>query len=90
MRTELKDFVADHLLATNSFSRTLFSSRAVSGLLESHHRGEACSKEIFSLLVLELWHAQFMSAAPCVHPPERSIRPRSTGVAFPAPAVVST
>ncbi len=90
MRQDMRDFVSDTLLAANSFSRTCFSSNAVSGLLRSCFRGEGCAKEVFSLLVLELWHAQFMSSPASVRPPSE-MKPgrRTAGLALPAPTALA-
>lgn len=61
MRREMKDFVFDTLLATNSASTSYFCKNAIITLLESHQQGKGCSNEVFSLLVLELSLQQFIS-----------------------------
>lgn len=63
MRKEMKDFVFDTVLARNAASSSFFCRRTVSKLLETHQRGGGHSKEVFCLLVLELWHRQFMGAS---------------------------
>lgn len=62
MRNELRDFVFDTVLAKDAFSASYFSRREARAMLEAHQRGEGLAKEVFSLLVLELWHAQFMGS----------------------------
>jgi asparagine synthase (glutamine-hydrolysing) len=70
MRRDINDFVCDTILAQRSFCSAYFSRPVVNSLLDTHRRGEGCSKEVFSLLVLELWYRQFFvdataaSAAP--------------------------
>lgn len=59
MRNEMKDFTFDTLLSSNSASETYFSKQAMTGLLEKNQQGKGCPKEVFSLMVLELWHKQF-------------------------------
>ncbi len=59
MRTELKPFVFDTLLASDAATSAYFSPAAVRRLLQTHQEGRGCSKEVFSLLVLELWLRKF-------------------------------
>ena len=61
MRNEMKDFVADTILSPNAASASYFCRKAVSQIVEAHQQGKGHAKEVFSLLVLELWHQQFMS-----------------------------
>jgi asparagine synthase (glutamine-hydrolysing) len=58
---ELKEFAHDTLLAESAGLNTWFSRAEVARILEAHDRGEGHAKEVFSLLVFELWHASFMS-----------------------------
>ena len=60
LRKELKDFVFETILDKSSAVRTYFSDKGLLQLLEAHQRGEGGSQEVFSLLVLELWHQQFV------------------------------
>ena len=60
MAGELKEFVHDTLLAESAVLNAWFSRAEVARLLRAHQRGEGCSKEVFSLVVFELWHAHFM------------------------------
>lgn len=69
MRKEIKDFVFDTMLANDAASHSYFCKRAICTLLDSHMRGDGCAKEVFSLLVFELWHRQFMTVPSAVHQP---------------------
>ncbi len=60
MRREMKDFVFETILATNAASHSYFCKKNVTDLLQAHQRGEGYSKEVFCLLVFELWHKQFL------------------------------
>ncbi|MEQ1637914.1 MAG: asparagine synthase (glutamine-hydrolyzing) [Methylococcales bacterium] len=63
MRKEMKEFIFDTIMSTNSVAATFFCKKEVTNLLETHQLGKGCSKEVFSLLVFELWHRQFVSAS---------------------------
>ena len=60
LRKELKDFVFETILDKNSALSAYFCDEALLKLLQAHQRGEGGSQEVFSLLVLELWHQQFV------------------------------
>lgn len=60
MRREMKDFVSDTLLANNSASQSYFCKDAMTKLLHDFQQGNGCAKEVFCLLVFELWHKQFI------------------------------
>ena len=60
MRKEMKEFVFDTILAKDTALDSFFCKRAVSKLLHAHQEGAGCSKEVFSLLVFELWHRKFV------------------------------
>jgi asparagine synthase (glutamine-hydrolysing) len=60
LRHDLKEMVADTLLDSASISRGYFRKEAVEGLIELDARSGRYSAEIFSLLVLELWHREFI------------------------------
>jgi asparagine synthase (glutamine-hydrolysing) len=66
MRNEMKDFVFDTVLASNASSDSYFCKKAVTNLLQTHQEGKGYSKEVFSLLVLALWHQQFASESATV------------------------
>jgi len=56
LRKEMKDFVFDTVLSQNAALFAYFSKHKIRELLQMHQEGEDCSKEVFCLLVLELWH----------------------------------
>lgn len=60
MRTELKDMVRDVLLDPKTCERGYFRRDAVEKLLAENSSGRDFSKEIFSLLSLELWQRTFI------------------------------
>jgi asparagine synthase (glutamine-hydrolysing) len=60
LRHELKDVVTDTLLDSKSISRGYFRKEAVEALIERNSRSGRHTAEIFSLVVLELWHRVFV------------------------------
>jgi asparagine synthase (glutamine-hydrolysing) len=64
LRGELRELVHDTVLAPGSFCSTHFHADAVRSLLARQSAGAGASKEVFSLLVLELWQKRFLPAAP--------------------------
>jgi asparagine synthase (glutamine-hydrolysing) len=62
LRGELKKQVADVLLSERSLARGYFQKAEVSRLLETNFRDGKFAKEVFCLLVLELWHRTFLDA----------------------------
>jgi asparagine synthase (glutamine-hydrolysing) len=67
-RTELSGYVRTVLLAPDSACRSFFRSATIEELLDAHITGRGdCRRQLFSLLVFELWHRLFIS-----HP---SLRP---------------
>jgi asparagine synthase (glutamine-hydrolysing) len=65
LRRELRDQMEDTIASRDSFSSEHFSKPVVRRLLESHRRGEGHSKEVFSLLVLDLWYQRFIRGQTC-------------------------
>lgn len=63
LKRELREFVLDNLLGRESTLTTYFRRDAVREIIRMQQRGAGCSKEVFCLLVLELWHRQFMSGS---------------------------
>lgn len=61
LKNELKEFVFETILNRDSALRNYFSEHALFQLLQMHQRGQGYSQEVFSLLVLELWHQQFIN-----------------------------
>jgi len=59
-RRDLKQYVNDILLDQRTFSRGYFRKGAIEKILAINNAGAEYSKEIFSLLVLELWHRIFV------------------------------
>ena len=57
---DLKDVVSDILLDSKSISRGYFRKEAVEALIERNSRSTRYTAEIFSLVVLELWHRTFV------------------------------
>jgi asparagine synthase (glutamine-hydrolysing) len=64
LRGELADNVRDLLLSSRAQNRGYFQSEVMSHLLRVHQQSGRYAKELFSLLVLELWHHQFMDQHP--------------------------
>jgi asparagine synthase (glutamine-hydrolysing) len=60
LRNELKDVVWDVLTDGKTISRGYFRKDAVESLLRANSNGAEYSKEIFSLLSLELWQRTFL------------------------------
>lgn len=64
LREESKDFVYDTILDKSSALRTYFHDAVLLQVLQAQQRGEEVSQEIFALLVLALWHRQFLNGTP--------------------------
>jgi asparagine synthase (glutamine-hydrolysing) len=60
LKTELKDFIIDTVLGQESALRSYFRRDALREIIDMQQRGAGCSSEVFCLLVLELWHRQFL------------------------------
>ncbi len=60
LRTDLKDMVWNVLMDRRTIDRGYFSKAGIEGLLRTSSNGSDCSKEIFSLLSLELWQRTFL------------------------------
>lgn len=59
MRNELSGFVRDIVLSRDGRCDTYFDRAAVRRLLDAHQQDGAGAKEVFSLLVLAMWHQRF-------------------------------
>lgn len=58
---ELKDFLRDILLSSDSLNRGYFNPEVVNRMVDSHVSGKAdYSMQLWSLLMLELWHKRFI------------------------------
>jgi asparagine synthase (glutamine-hydrolysing) len=64
LRTDLRDSVRNILLDRETIDRGYFKKSAVEKLVRENSESGAYAKEIFSLVVLELWHREFLSSAP--------------------------
>ena len=62
LRRELKNQIADILLSDRARSRGYFQNGEVNRLLQIQAREGGHAKEVFSLLVLELWHREFVDS----------------------------
>jgi asparagine synthase (glutamine-hydrolysing) len=60
IRHGLKDLVADILFDSKTISRGYFQKEAVNALVQSNARSGRFAAEIFSLVILELWHRAFV------------------------------
>ncbi len=60
IRTELKDVVWDVLMDSRTIDRGYFRRDAIEKMLQANSQGADYSKEIFSLLSLELWQRIFL------------------------------
>lgn len=63
MRGELRKRIEDTLLSERASSRGYFQRSEIIRLLRANARGGNYSKEVFSLLALELWHQRFIDSA---------------------------
>jgi asparagine synthase (glutamine-hydrolysing) len=61
LRTELKSWVRDVLFDSQTVSRGYFNRSSIEHLLAENSRSGKYSKEVLSLLVLELWHRSFLT-----------------------------
>lgn len=60
LRNDLKNVVWDVLTDRRTIERGYFGKDAIEGLLRANENGSNYSKEIFSLLTLELWQRTFL------------------------------
>jgi asparagine synthase (glutamine-hydrolysing) len=60
LRTDLRDSVSNILLDRETTDRGYFKKSAVEKLVRDNSESGGYAKEIFSLLVLELWHREFL------------------------------
>lgn len=69
LRHELRDSVREVLLDSKTLCRGYFQRAAIESLLESNDQTGGYPKEVFSLVVLELWHREFIDRrAPAAGP----------------------
>ena len=60
LRTDLRDSVSNILLDRETTDRGYFNKSAVEKLIRDNSESGGYAKEIFSLVVLELWHREFL------------------------------
>jgi asparagine synthase (glutamine-hydrolysing) len=60
LQNNLRDFVLDVLLDSRTISRGYFRKSTIETLLTSSVKSGKYAKEVFSLLILELWHRTFI------------------------------
>lgn len=63
MRGSLAARIQELLLTDRAATRGIFARHKIEKLLHDHNRTGAYPKEIFGLIVVELWHRQFVDAA---------------------------
>jgi len=61
LRTDLRDSVSNILLDRETVDRGYFKKSAVEKLVRDNSESGGYAKEIFSLVVLELWHREFLN-----------------------------
>jgi asparagine synthase (glutamine-hydrolysing) len=64
LRTNLKDQIRDILTDRKTTQRGYFQKGAVERLIDANCQSGAYSKEVFSLVALELWHRMFLDGEP--------------------------
>lgn len=79
LRTDLREFVRDILLDRETVSRGYFTEQGVEKLLKENVDSGAHTKDIFSLVVLELWHREFLT--------RDTLMPTTLSSEFPADAL---
>ena len=62
LKNELKDYVSDILLDGRTLQRGYFEKSVIEKMLIENQKSSAYSSEIFSLIVLELWHRTFIDS----------------------------
>jgi len=60
LRNDLRNWVNGILRDSKTVSRGYFQQKTIENLIQRHQLGAAYSKEIFALVVLELWHRAFI------------------------------
>lgn len=64
LRTELKDWMRDLLFDRRTMNRGYFERTSIESLVSQYESSGRFSKEIFSLVALELWHRSFLEQRP--------------------------
>jgi asparagine synthase (glutamine-hydrolysing) len=60
LRREMKEFVSDILLSKKTGLSSYIRREKIEEILLCQQQAKGCSKEVFSLLVFELWHQTFI------------------------------
>ncbi len=68
LRGELYELTVDTLLGEASRGRGIVRAASVERLIEQHRRGEDHTRGLWTLLMLELWHQEFVDGAARVAP----------------------
>ena len=61
LRTEMRDWIHDILFDSSAISRGYFNKSCIENLVAENLRAGSYSKEVLSLVTLELWHRAFLS-----------------------------
>jgi asparagine synthase (glutamine-hydrolysing) len=84
LRGELREMVHDVLLDRRALGRGYFREPVVRRLLDEHGRGTRdWHSELWSLLVLELWHRMFVDRRPEAGPPFAPVASHGTATMAP-------
>jgi asparagine synthase (glutamine-hydrolysing) len=75
LRHDRREWVHDILLGSAASARGYFQKSAVERMLSEDRRSGGYSKEIFDLLVLELWHREFLEKEKPALQPQSSPEP---------------
>ena len=67
LRNESRELVFDTLLSDNAASKNYFHGAVIKNILDDFQSGKGNAKEVFSLLVFELWHQQFLGPTKADH-----------------------
>jgi asparagine synthase (glutamine-hydrolysing) len=63
MAHDLYEFLTDHILSEKALSRGYFRPEALKTLVAEHHEGQVShGYQLWPLMMLELWHRQFVDA----------------------------
>ena len=60
LRKDLREWVADVLLDRKTIERGYFEKKSIEGLIDRNAKSGGYSKDVFSLVALELWHRVFL------------------------------
>lgn len=63
LRHELSEFMSDTLLSSASRARGIVDPTSVERLIQRHQAGEDHTRGLWTLLMLELWHQEFIDRA---------------------------